>query len=266
MPAGRERQADVGRADHLAGERAERLADLGAEHRPADAAHHLLQRAGQRACSCSGIGAELGHRAALAGEHRAHRRRRPWPATGSTSSRHAGRVASTHSARLQALADVRAGGERGDRVEPQSASRIASSDLRRARRSLTDRSPAAATACRATSRARSQLTGPPWYDSSCPSCGKAAPRSPGRRRRTAPRTGRRLVRRPPGAGSSPSSPSTRVEAEGEVAHVSPHVASAGPDVAQPPPELAGWAHHDCRTSHRSHRVRARRPASYTAAR
>ena len=83
------------------------------------------------------------------------------PATGSTSSRQAGSVASTHSARLQALTAKVPAGNAVASSSHRSASRIASSTCSRS--AVADRPVAGrGTACRATSRARSQLTGPPW--------------------------------------------------------------------------------------------------------
>ena len=99
------------------------------------------------------------------------------PATGSTSSRHAGSVASTHSARLQAADDVAPDGKDVASSSQSSARRSASSTGSRSA-VVTDGSSLAATVWRATSRARSQLTGPPCHDSSCPSRWKAAPMSP----------------------------------------------------------------------------------------
>ena len=48
MPSGPSGEADVGGAEHLTGEAAEGLADLGAEHRAAGLAEHAHQRAGHR--------------------------------------------------------------------------------------------------------------------------------------------------------------------------------------------------------------------------
>jgi len=44
-PLGRERQSDVGGAGHVAGQFADRRADLAAEHRPAELLHHRRERA-----------------------------------------------------------------------------------------------------------------------------------------------------------------------------------------------------------------------------
>jgi len=66
--AGRsQRQADVGGADHLAGELAQRLTDLGAEDRAAELAEHAAHRAGQLLrlggqCAAHGSGDVLGDR------------------------------------------------------------------------------------------------------------------------------------------------------------------------------------------------------------
>ena len=104
--AGRaQRQPDVGGADDLARQHA---------HAPARSGRRTSRRPWSASCRSAG---------------------RPWPAspraahrpcaaptrsaTGSTSSFHAGRVASTHSARLQATAVLGAGGQRGHAVEPQ---------------------------------------------------------------------------------------------------------------------------------------------------
>jgi hypothetical protein len=72
----------------------------------------------------------------------------------------AGSVASTHSARLQATACVAPAGSVVTGSSHSSASRTASATAADSLPS-TDRSPLAATTCRATSWASSQLTGPP---------------------------------------------------------------------------------------------------------
>ncbi len=82
-------------------------------------------------------------------------------AIGSHSVDHTGIVASTHSDLLQACA-LRTPVENAVASSSQrSASRMASTILRRSA-SSTLGSPAADTVCRATFLARSQLTGPPW--------------------------------------------------------------------------------------------------------
>ncbi len=84
-------------------------------------------------------------------------------AIGSHSFDQTGRVASTHSARLQACAIRIPVGRVVASSSHRSAVRIASMALRRSM-SRTLASPAAATVCRATFLARSQLTGPPCQD------------------------------------------------------------------------------------------------------
>ncbi len=86
-------------------------------------------------------------------------------ATGSTSSRHAGSVASTHSARLQASAEFAPDGREVASSSHRSASRTASSTaLRSAGPTLASLEPCAvpwATVWRAICLAMSQFTGPP---------------------------------------------------------------------------------------------------------
>ena len=86
-------------------------------------------------------------------------------ATGSTSSFHTGRVASTHSARLQATAVPAPEGSEVTPSSHRSASRTASStQARSARPTVASLTPSAvpwATVWRAMSLAMSQFTGPP---------------------------------------------------------------------------------------------------------
>ena len=84
-------------------------------------------------------------------------------ATGSTSVFHVGRVASIHSARLHAVADVVAAEKDVVGSSHSSASRMASATALRSDAPIEGSSPAAAAAWRATSRARSQFTGPPCH-------------------------------------------------------------------------------------------------------
>ena len=104
--AGRaERQADVGRADDLARQHAQR---------PGRSACRTWRRPWSASCRAAGPPWPASPRAA----------HRPWraptrSATGSTSSFHTGRVASTHSARLQATARAGAGRQRRRAVQPQ---------------------------------------------------------------------------------------------------------------------------------------------------
>ena len=136
-------ESDVGRRHDLARQGAQRLTDLPAEHDAAHLAHHRQQRSGhvgQRpddspSLSRSAPGGKPGSPSPA---------RPPAPArppvssplnasttllaTGSTSSVQVGRVASIHSARLHALADVVAAGKDVVGSSQSSASRIASVD------------------------------------------------------------------------------------------------------------------------------------------
>ena len=147
------------------------------------------------------------------------------PATGSTSSRHAGSVASTHSARLQALTATCRRGNAVASSSHSSASRIASSTCSRS--AVGDRPVAG------------RGHGLPGDVARQVPVDRAA--LVGQQLRRAGRRPRRCRRPPPisaengSAGWSPAPARrglvvvvgrTRVEAEGEVAHVSPHVASA----------------------------------------
>lgn len=125
-------------------------------------------------------------------------------ATGSTRSFQTGRVASIHSARLQATAVP---APEGNSVAPsshRSASRTASATAE-CSAALTERSlllPSAGSATtlwRAMFLARSQFTGPPSNESICPSCWNALPRSLGLRPPNIAANGLSAPPGPPGA-------------------------------------------------------------------
>lgn len=133
-------------------------------------------------------------------------------ATGSTRSFQTGRVASIHSARLQATAEAAPEGNSVEESSQRSARRIASATADRSA-VLTERSlflpsaGSATTVCRAMSLARSQFTGPPSKDSIWPSCWNAAPRSAGLRPPSMAPKGLSALGVPPGAPMPKSAPS-----------------------------------------------------------
>ncbi len=258
--ARRQRQPDVGRADHLERQRADGLADLGAEHRAADAAHHLLQRAGQRGRLLRHR-PELRHRAALAGEHRAHR-------VDHLAGDRVDQLAPRRQRRLDPLGAApgldrrRAGRERAGLVQPELG------ETHRVEHLL-----ALGGGHRTVAGRRHGLPG--HVARQVPVDRAALVRQqltePGERRAdvaAAAHQGREGVDRlvgTAGAGTRAALVVRRpwVEAEGKVAHVSPHVvarlvAPSGRSgrwcLPAQAAELAGWAHHDRCASHRIDRV------------
>ena len=155
LPAGPSGQADVGGAEHLAGERAERLRRPGCR---------TSRRRPCRACRSAGRPSPGPPRAA-----RCPCAATTCSATGSTSTFQTSMVCSTHSARLQAAVVVTPEGKLGGRVEPVVGEPDGVGDrVALPLRSGTGRAPAA-TVLRARSWRASQFTGP--------SCGASSPGS-----------------------------------------------------------------------------------------
>ena len=208
--------------------------------------------------------AELGHRAALAGEHRAHR-------VDDLAGDRVDQLAPRRQRRLDPLGAApgldrrrRAGREAQASSSQSSASRIASSTCSRS-----------AVADRAVAGRRDGLPG--HVAGQVPvdraalvgqqlrrAAEKAAPMSPPPRR-SAPRSGSTGWSGPPAPEPVPLVVvrRARVEPEGKVAHVSPHVVARSGGACgrsgrwcRPAraAELAGWAHHDRCASHRIDRV------------
>ena len=131
---GEQRQPDVGRAEHLAGERADGLADLEPEHRLAQPVDHVGD------VEPEPLAAHL-------------------LADGRPRVRHVGSVASTHSARLHARPAAPEGATSVTASSHSSATENASATVRRSI-APTEGSPPALACWRASSWAISQLTPP----------------------------------------------------------------------------------------------------------
>ena len=152
VPGRAERQPHVRAGQHLAGELGQRLADLRAEHQPADLADHA------RAAGRPAAAASSGTISPIAPTTR--------DATGSHERRPGRQRALDPLDPGPGLDAGDAGRQRGHRVEPQVGQPDRLGDLRALAPGVGARWPAAS-ADTAICRARSQLTGPLCADSSC---------------------------------------------------------------------------------------------------